>query len=215
MKKPITYMLLVVGGVIAGLIIAGLIITAMGYSIFDRTNNIPALSAKADNAELTALAFSVAEDIKEGDFLSLSQIAHPEYGVVFSPYATVMLSTDKCFQAEQIAAFKDDNKLYVWGLYNGSGEPIELTVADYFNEFVFNRDYTSASVIGINRIVRSGNALENLTDIFPDVQFVDFYIPGGEKDSAEDCTWNSMRLGFEEYEGSLRLTVILHSEWAE
>jgi len=215
LKKPVAYALCVIIGLIAGAIIAGAVFAAFGNPLFGDIRNKPPEPAKTGNTELTMLAFSVAGSIKDGDFKALSQIAHPELGVVFSPYATINFATNKWFQAEHIAAFDTDTSSYVWGVYTGSGEPIELTVADYFASFVYDKDYVNASVIGINKVVRTGNALENITDVFPNVRFVDFYIHKSDADDAEARGWSSLRLGFEEYEGSLWLTVILHSECAE
>jgi len=203
----------VIAGIVAGVLISSIIYATTGFSLFGRVRENPTSSADLSNAELAALAFGVLDNIKEGDFKALSQVAHPELGIVFSPCATITLATNKCFQAEQIALFGTDTNLYVWGVHTGSGEPIELTPVDYFAGFVFDRDYTSASVVGINYVVRSGNALENITDVLTDVQFVDFYIPGTEKDGGEEYDWSTLRLGFEEYDGSLWLTVILRSEW--
>jgi len=203
-------------GVIAGALITSAVYAISGFSIFgeaqSRTQreNIPVDNTV--NADLTMLAYTVLENIRDGDFSALSRVVHPEFGVVLSPYATINLSTDRRFSADQIAILDTDTNIYVWGVYNGGGEPIELTPADYFREFVPAAEHLEAAVIGINQIVRSGNALENITDVFPNVKFVDFHIPGGEP--SEEFDWSSLRLGFEEYEGNLRLVVIVYSKWA-
>ena len=215
MKKPLASALPIVAGVVAGILIAGVIFATTGFSIFGRIRDNPTSSAQVHNTELTALSYSIINHIKDGDFQALSLVAHPEYGVVFSPYATITLSKSKCFQPEQIALFGSDTNLYVWGVYAGSGEPIEMTVADYLSQFVLYRDYSASAILGINRIVRSGNALENIKDVFPNLQFVDFHIPGNADNDGEDCAWSSLRLGFEEYDGSLWLTLILSSRWTD
>jgi hypothetical protein len=202
-------------GVIAGILIAGVVYATTGFSVFGRITGSPTASSDAGNAALIAKAYGIIGNIWDGDFAALSQVVHPEYGVVFSPYATINLSTNKCFQAEQIAGFGTDTQLYVWGVYTSNGEPIELTPAEYFAEFVSDKDYPGAAIVGVNRIVRSGNALDNMTEVFQDAQFVDFYTPGGDNGDGDDNGWCSLRLGFEEYDGSLRLTVILHSQWTE
>lgn len=193
--------------------ISSLLYVMTGYSLFKSAPDTPASANDICNAELTKLAYTVLEYIEQRDYAGLSQVAHPEYGVVFSPYATVSLATNKCFQTKQIAAFDTDQTVYVWGVHEGTGEPIEMTPESYLTEYVLDKDYIGASVIGVNRIVKSGNALENITEVFPDVKFVDFHIPGGEKDSTDDFGWSSLRLGFEEYEGKQWLTVILNSRW--
>jgi len=194
-------------------LIWGAIYAFTGFSIFSREPAPPAVSAKINSAELTALAYSVLDTIRDEDFAALSLVAHPELGVVFSPCATINLSTNRCFLPEQIAAFGTDTQRYMWGVYTSDGKPIELTPAEYFAEFILDRDYSSAPLIGVNRIVRSGNALDNITEVFRDAKFVDLHVPGNEDDDGEDYQWSSLRLGFEEFDGELRLTIILHSQW--
>ena len=198
---------------IFGIVISNVLYYATDFVLFKKTTSQPALVGETDNAKLTALACTVLGFIDTGDYLSLSRVAHPEFGVVFSPCATVSLNTNKCFQSEQIAAFGSDHTIYVWGVREGAGEPIEMTPQSYFAEYYLAKGYTGASIIGVNRIIKSGNALENITEMFPDVSFVDFHIPGGDRDATEDLNWKSLRLGFEEYEGKLWLTVILNSKW--
>ena len=213
LKKYTSRILLILTGIIAGIVIGSAVFAATGFSLFGGVNENPSSHGKLNNSELTALAYGILENIRDGDYIALSREIHPEYGVVFSPYATVMLSTNKCFRAEQVAVFDTDTTPYVWGISSDGGEPIEMTPADYFANFVYDRDYTAAPVIGVNHIVRSGNALENIKEVFPDAVFVDFYVPGGEKETADEPDWSSLRIGFEEYDGGLRLTVILHSKW--
>jgi hypothetical protein len=172
----------------------------------------PGDAEQIHNSELIEKAYAVLDDIKNGDYGALARSVHPEYGVIFSPYATISLSSNKCFTSNQVADFETDANAYVWGVYDGSGDPIEMTPAEYFARFVYNKDFSRAPAIGVNYVVRSGNALENITEVFPDVRFVEFHSPGDDK-NPDSHSWNSLRLGFEEYAGALRLTVILHSEW--
>ena len=201
---------MLIAGVIAGMLIANALYVFTGFSVFNnQKNDVPAEDTA--HADMTMLAFDILEYIKDDDFVALSRIVHPEYGVILSPYATINLSTDRWFNADQIALFGTDTSVYVWGVYNGSGEPIVLTTSEYFSQFVPAALHMKSPILGINQIVRSGNALENMIDIFPDIQFVDFHIPGGEQ--IEELEWSSLRLGFEEYEGHLRLMAIVYSKW--
>ena len=215
LKKSFPRLLLLLCGVIAGIIISSALFAFTGLSIFGSGRKETPPPAEINNAELTALAYEILEYIKSGDYAALSNAAHPEFGVVFSPCATVNLSTNRYFRPEQIAVFGDDTNVYVWGVRNGSVEPIEMTPADYFAKYVFDRDYSAAAVVGVDHIVRSGNALENIMDVFENLRFVDFYVSGSDRDSTDGLDWSSLRLGFEEYDGKLWLTVILHSMWTE
>lgn len=223
-------MLMLVLGLVLGVIILISGVAASRGSLFQETlglsfgNKAGSIPATATPAELVSEAYRIVELIKEEDYKDLANVVHPDNGVVISPYATITLATNKRFTPKQVAAFADDAQEYVWGVYNGTGEPIELTPKEFFSAFVFNKDYTYARELGVDYVVKSGNSLENLTEVFPGIRFVDFHIPTDAKSvkgirgvdgetAATDVDWNSLRLGFEEYEGTLRLTVIMHSEW--
>ena len=200
---------------VIGFLISSALYAVTGLSIFGKFREKPLSTVDTGNADLCALAYRVLGDINNGDYEALSRVAHPVHGVLFSPQATVDKSTNKQFSVAEIAAFGTDTHSYVWGIDTACGEPIEMTPDEFFAKFISYKDYSTAPIIGVNHIVRSGNALENITDVFPDSQFVEFHIPGVEQDPTCDFDWYTLRLGFEEYDGSLWLSVIVHSEWSE
>ena len=211
-KKPfMPIVIMIISSVIAGILISSAIFAFTGFNFFNGNSQRTVSVDSSANADLTELAYTVLGFIKDGDFNALSGVVHPEQGVIFSPYATINPATDRMYSAEEIATLDSETGTEIWGVRNGSGEPIVMTVAEYFSEFVPAADHINAPVIGVNHIVRSGNALENITDVFPNVKFVDFHMPGGEP--AEEFDWTSLRLGFEEYNGELRLIVIVFSKW--
>ena len=214
-KKPFIPIVMIFGGVIAGILISIAMYMLTGFSFIGipQRNVIAVDESESESADMTMLAYTILGYIRDDDFRSLSRVVHPEYGVVFSPYATINLSTDRRFSDDQIATLDSDSTVYVWGVYNGSGEPIELTPAEYFDKFVPAAYHLDAAIIGVNQIVRSGNALENITDVFPNVQFVDFHIPCENEN--EEFDWSTLRLGFEEYSGNLRLIAITYSTWTD
>jgi len=203
---------MILGSLIVGFLITSVIYTTTGFSVFGSAPRATVPVQEAENIEITMLAYRVLEYIRDDDFVSLSHVVHPEYGVVLSPYATIDLTTDRRFTADETAVLDSDTTVYVWGVFNGSGEPIKLTPAEYFEEFVPAAEHLDASLIGINQVVRSGNALENLTGIFPTASFVDFHIPG--KESSDGPDWRSLRLAFEEFDGYYKLIAIVYNKWS-
>jgi len=210
MKKPFKTFLMICSGVIAGAVIVSAVYVLTGFPLSGGAKTKSVYAEDAENADIIMLAFSVLGHIRDGDFDALSAIVHPEFGVVFSPYATIKLATDRHLSAGQVAALGTDSSQYVWGVYNGSGEPIKLTPAEYFEEFISAEDHMNAAIIGVNMVVRTGHALDNKSDVFPNMKFVDFHIPGD--DSNEEGSWRSLRIGFEEYNGQLKLVTIVSSK---
>lgn len=95
---------------------------------------------------------------------------------------------------------------------DGLGSLIELTPAEYFSTYVFNTDYTQAPEIGVDRILQSGNALENLTEAYPGCRFVEFHFPGLDPANA-GLDWCSLKLVFSPSDSCWQLVGIIHSQW--
>lgn len=163
------------------------------------------------NGALVARALEVAGYIRDGDWASLAGSVHPDKGVVFTPYSSVS-DSDLRFTPEEVAAFGSDSKVYMWGSYDGSGAPITLSVAEYFAEFVGNVDYTLAPLLAVDRVLSSGNAVENVADAYPDAHFVELYYNGLDPVN-EGFDWCALKLVFEPVDGHLMLVGIIHSEW--
>jgi len=70
----------------------------------------------------------------------LAQMVHPEKGVLFSPYSHIELEKHKVFTKDQLKNLMESEEVYIWGEYDGSGDPIKLTFAQYFDKFVYDHD---------------------------------------------------------------------------
>jgi len=208
--KPI---ICTVCGIFVGIIIWSAITTFTEIRLFPWAETEYVCAETAGNAELTLLAYAVLETIRDNDFGSLSEVVHPGFGLIFTPYTTINLATDRRFSVAEVQEFATNTTTYIWGVQNGTGELISMTPTEYLEHFAPAEDFLEASIVGINKIVRTGNALENIEEIFPEASFVDFHLPGSEEDIYGMDDWRSLRLGFEEYEGELKLVVIIHSAW--
>lgn len=166
-------------------------------------------SAGATSDKLTALAYEAAGYLKNRDYAALAQFVHPSFGVVFSPGATIDLRTARCFTPQQVVKLEGDSAKYLWGTDDEG--PIELTVEEYLTQYACDRDYCSAPVLGIDQAIRRGNSLDNTADCFPNCRYVEFCYPGTAEQ--EYCDWSSLRLVFEDYQGEMKLTAVIHSEY--
>lgn len=171
----------------------------------------PALDPN-DNVLLLSTACAVNRALKERHYDVVASYVHPDRGVTFTPYSTVDFETDLNFNADQVRNLEQDETIYAWGITDGRGSLIEMTMSQYFSQYVYNADYTQASMIGIDQIMISGNALENVSDAYPGCRFVDFSIPG--QDAANGgMDWCSLRLVFEPGDTQWLLVGIIHGQW--
>ena len=169
-------------------------------------------SAVLRNEDLMRLASGVADCLAREEYDTLAEYVHPVYGLVFSPYSTVNLGSNQCFTPQRVAVADRDKTVYVWGIKYGSDEPIQLTAKQFLSEILYDRDYARAPVMGFDTVLRSGNALENVTVAFPEAHFVDLCFPSSSADAAD---WRILRLVFEDWQGSMRLSALIHSEYTE
>lgn len=161
---------------------------------------------------LLQTALNVVEVINDEDMQALSDFVHPTKGVKFSAYGHINVSSDLTFSNTQIANLMNDTQVYTWGSYDGSGEPINLNFADYFNEFVYDEAYNNPNVIGNNVSIAQGNIINNIADAYPDGEFVDFHFTGFDP-QFEGLDWSSLKLVFEEVNGTWYLVGIVHDQW--
>lgn len=171
----------------------------------------PSLNSR-DNAPLLETATTVLEALKGEDYATLSTYVHTDYGVTFTPYSSVDFDYDLTFTPQQIKNAEEDTTLYKWGFYDGSGSTISLTIADYFSQFVYDADYTQATQLAVDKILISGNSLENVTEAYPDCRFVEFSYPSRDPQYG-GADWCSLKLVFAPGETDWYLIGIIHGQW--
>lgn len=150
--------------------------------------------------------------IKNKDMDKLSTFINPGKGARFSPYSHVNIDNDLIFTADQIKNISKDKTKYTWGIYDGSGLPIELTSEDYFKKFVYDQDFANAKEIGYNQILGKGNMINNEFEVYPNSIIVEYYFPGFDP-KYEGMDWESLRLVYEEKDNTWYLTGIVHDQW--
>lgn len=161
---------------------------------------------------LLQTACRITDALQAQDYETLASYVHPDRGVTFTPYSTVDFQQDQRFSADQIKNLAQDTTTYTWGYEDGRGEPIQMTIPQYLERFVFDADYTQAPQVGVDQIITSGNALENLTEAYPGCRFVDFCYLSRDP-ASEGLDWCSLKLVFAGKDGVWYLVGVVHGEW--
>ena len=165
-----------------------------------------------DNYPLLSAASALNRALQRGSWSTLAAYVHPDLGVTFTPYSTVDPDSDLTFTADQIKGLAQNQTVYTWGFEDGRGDPIQMTIVQYFERYVYNRDYTQAPEIGVDRVMTGGNALENLAEAYPDCRFVDFSFPSADPVN-DGLDWSSLKLVFQPQEEHWYLVGVVHGEW--
>ena len=163
------------------------------------------------DAELLRQANELLPLLEDKEYTALAELIDEERGLTLTAYSTVNDSDNTLF-ASALASTKLGGTLQLWGFWDGSGELMELSTDEYWDRFVWNADYNHADEIGVNRIVRAGNAVENLEQAYPECLFVDYYLHSTQGYN-DETDWGSLKLVFRNCGGQWRLTAIVHGEW--
>ena len=152
--------------------------------------------------------------LKDGDMEVLSSLTHPIKGVRFSPYATVQTGPggDLVFSASQVWGLMEDPTVYHWGVYDGSGKPIDLAFRQYYDEFVYGVEFARPDVVGFDETVGQGNSIDNIASAYPNGVMVEYHFEGFAPEYA-GMDWQSLRLVLEEHDGVWYLVGIVHDQW--
>ena len=154
----------------------------------------------------------VIKAIKEKDMAVFSDSVHPDKGVRFTPYTYVSVEDDIVFTKEELSGFFANENKYLWGQYDGTGDEIRLTPDEYYKKFIYSADFAAAEQVAYNEVLSFGNMLENQFEIYENAIVVEYYFPGFEA-KYEGMDWKSLRLAFQEYEGTWYLVGVIHNQW--
>lgn len=165
-----------------------------------------------DNFPLLSSACIVCRCLQQQSWSTLATYVHPDRGVTFTPYSTVDPDSDLNFTADQIRNLAQDPNVYVWGFEDGRGEPIQMTFPQYFERYVYDRDYIQVPELGVDRVMTGGNALENLAEVYDGCRFVDFSFPTFDPVN-DGLDWSSLKLVFQPEGERWYLVGIVHGEW--
>jgi hypothetical protein len=164
-----------------------------------------------EEGEVLPLAERAIRALEAKDMVALAELVHPAAGLRFSPYSFVR-PEDQVFSPDQLSSLITDTTTHNWGNYDGSGEPIELSFADYFDRFVYSKDFASAPQVSLDQRLGMGNTIDNSRDFYPEAVVVEYHIPGENPDYG-GMDWQSLRLVFQQQDGAWYLAGIIHDEW--
>ncbi len=171
------------------------------------TEQVSTAAFCADSRPL-GLAAALREAVSKRDGAALAALVHPRRGLLirhewWNP--EVRLSQD------EVAAVFTDSTRRSWGVQDGSGLPIEGTVAEVILPLLV-QDLLPASVIACGELVGGGTA--GLLQLPPEYQAVHFYALHRPPPDAENTfDWGTWAVGIEYWEGQPALSFLVHYHW--
>ncbi|MUV36683.1 hypothetical protein JNUCC1_00487 [Lentibacillus sp. JNUCC-1] len=154
----------------------------------------------------------ILQAIKQRDMKSIAEMAHPDKGVLFSPYVYVEENAVNVSK-DELSDLMQEPDQRLWGHYDGSGKPIELTPKAYFDEFLDVSKYLNdPDEVLIDDPQHRGNTVNNVKETFPDSKIIEYYDGGSEEYAGID--WSSIILVYEKDDsGKWKLVAVVRDMW--
>lgn len=168
----------------------------------------------ADSLQIFARAKEALTALKTKDYRSFALMIDPEKGIRFSPYGYIDSTQDMFFTRQSFtdAAIIHSKKKFNWGSYDGSGETIRASIAEYFSKFVYDVDFLNAEKISFNKMSGSGNSLNNLEAVYSGKPFTESYFSGFEE-KYDGMDWRVLRIVYNKMGDNYFIIAIVHDQW--
>ncbi len=145
------------------------------------------------------------------ELIKFSEHFHPIKGCAFLPYTFLTDETQK-FTTSTFGAQLELNEKLMWGSQDGSGDSIVYTVANYIKAYVYDFDYKNkSSDFHFNSDLAFSNTQNNISDAFPDADFMEFYYDGTIE--YEGMDWKSLIFYVEKLDNTYYLVAVVHNQW--
>ena len=163
-----------------------------------------AAQASAQKEQLLGMSKMVVAALKNKDMKTLATFVHPTKGVRFSPFGYIDTKEDLVFRRNQLLTLLKSRKIYRWGVYDESAEPIRKTFADYYKHFVYDMEFAKPDRVNYNLKQNNGIMINNIAEAYPRGIEIEYFIDG-----TEEQMYGSLRLVFEKSGGKWYLVGIV------
>lgn len=157
-------------------------------------------------------ANNILKLLKYKDMYQLSFHINQEKGLRLTPYSYVDTENDVIIRQDEIPSMLEDDSKHIFGVYDGTGEPIELTMRDYYDKFIYDKDFIEAPITGENSVIAMGNSINNIQEVYPDAFFKEYHFPGFDPQYG-GLDWESLILVLEKTDSGYDLVGIVHASW--
>jgi len=148
--------------------------------------------------------------LKTKNYEKFATYIHPEKGVTFSMYAFVNSASDRCFTKKEFLYFISSPADFTWGEKNASGELYRETLQNYLSNWVWKKDFSTASY-ELNGTMSRGNSQDNSKQIYPECDITVNFLSGTKEFSEMD--WQTLGFVFEEFYGKYYLIAVINDQW--
>ncbi len=183
-----------------------------GKSTKSQTDTISKVDTLAE-IDLKVVSEKIMIAIKEKNYEALANFVHPTEGVRFSATSIIDVKNDKVLTKDLILELSKSKKKFKWGVDEGIGDPINLSINNYFDQFVYDVDFIKLAKKELNKVTNSVEPTRTIKNVYPKSQFVEYYYAGDGK-KYDGLDWKALTLIFKNENNNAYLIGISHRQWA-
>ncbi len=173
---------------------------------------IKSLESKNKETLLLNISNNVLNALKNKDMDTILSYVHPDLGIRFTMSTYVDTEKDIVLKPDELKDALNSTKIYTWGISDGKGDEVKLTFKDYYERYIYDKDFINADIIGNNTFIGTGNTLNNAKEIYPTSSIIEYHFKGFDPQYA-GIDWESLRLVFNKENDNWYLIGIIHAEW--
>jgi hypothetical protein len=171
---------------------------------------LASVNVQAQKKEVMAMSNKIVAALKNKDMKTVASYVHPTKGLRFAPYG-YMDKSNLVFKKAQVPSLFLLRRTYVWGEYDGSGDPINAGFPEYYRKFIYDRNYARAGGVSYDKQIGFGNGVFNVRETYPKAKFVGYNFPEGTDGNV--MGWSTLYLVFEKSGARWYLIAVVHDEW--
>ena len=164
-----------------------------------------------DGAIVSFARDSVLPLMEAKDYAGIASFIGDE-GIFFSPYGLADTTKSKVLSRQQYLELVKNNKQVLWGHADGTGDPIRLSIPQYFKKYVYDVAFLKAEQTAVNKLIDPDSSFSKVPAVFANHPFVQFYFPGFNKEY-EGMDWKSLLLVFKQQQSTYYLVAVIHNQW--
>lgn len=168
-------------------------------------------AAEPEKTYLTDVALSVIGALDSKDLNALAEYIHPVKGVRFTPYTHVRADLDLVVSKHNLGVQLRNRSVHLWGHHDGSRRPIMMTFEQYFDEFIYSREFAQTEGATLNQDLTWASSEDNARRVYPDSEIIMYRFAAPDPATGVD-EWGSLRLVFENYLTQWVLVGIIHDQ---
>lgn len=171
----------------------------------------PTNAVQSKEQKLISTSREVLTALKNKDYNKLETLSSKD-GLSFNENSDSLDLSKNDVSKDAISEIPKNTTKYMWGYTDGKGDEIRLTLSDYINQWMYNRDYINAPKIMVNQIAYpQGNTPNYIATYSQGRNYVAFHF-----DSTKEypgLTWSTMYLIFDEENKNYKLRGIIKANW--